>query len=394
MSSLLQVCLYNQDEASAGDLRTQISNLNFVRVVAETSTTEALATALEEGGINLVFFNLDPNRQAVLEIIEQVAGRFPELAMIAMSEDTAPDAILAPIRAGCDQFVCKPIDADDLANAVGRVASKRLLSRGKSRCVCVVGASGGVGTTSIACNLGMELAHLTEKRCALVDLDLQFGDLAVNFDTDPRYTIFDLASAGSGLDRTVMESVLTELPCDVWLLARPENVDHHSAVTSETAHRAIELLSMMFETVIVDLPRRVDASSFAAANQADLILVVCQLVVPSIRNTKRYIDAMVHQGISPERMEVVVNRGDSSGGRIRKNDLEELIKKPIYASIPNDYQFVARSIDFGKPIASLDEKNPVRVAIRKMAQEIISGGTPAAKSDEGRRGFFSKLLSK
>jgi len=222
MSSLLQVCLYNQDEASAGDLRTQISNLNFVRVVAETSTTEALATALEEGGINLVFFNLDPNRQAVLEIIEQVAGRFPELAMIAMSEDTAPDAILAPIRAGCDQFVCKPIDADDLANAVGRVASKRLLSRGKSRCVCVVGASGGVGTTSIACNLGMELAHLTEKRCALVDLDLQFGDLAVNFDTDPRYTIFDLASAGSGLDRTVMESVRR-----MWTTIRPSRARRH-----------------------------------------------------------------------------------------------------------------------------------------------------------------------
>ncbi len=397
MGNLLQVCLYNVDAESSSELQAHIEALNFVRLAGEVSTPGDLAAALNDTPINLVFFHLDPDPVAVIEIIDEVSSRFPELAAIAISHETGPEAILAPIRAGCDQFVCEPIDPADLAAAVGRVTSKRLLNQSKSRCICVTGATGGSGATSIACNLAMEIAHLTEAKCALVDLNLQFGDVAVNFDCETSYTFFHLAQAGADLDRSVMESVLKELACDVSLLARPETLDQQAHVTADTIHHAIELLASMFESTVIDLPRRLDTCTFAAASQADLVLIVCQLLVPSIRNAKRYYDFLVHAGIPEERIEIVVNRGDSSGGRITKKDLEDLTKKPIFASIPNDYQFVSRSLDFGRPIASLDRNNAVRTAIRKMAQKVVSdqggaaGKTPKAA---GRRGFLSRLLSK
>jgi len=394
MSNILQVCLYNTDPESSRELNAKIDTLNFVRVLGEVSTPEDLAAVLLEGEVNLVFFHLDPDPSAVIAVIDQVASRFPELAMVAVSHNTAPDAILAPIRAGCDQFVCEPIDSSDLAAAVARVASKRLLTHGKSRCVCVVGASGGCGATSIACNLAMEAAHLTEKKCVLVDLGLQFGDVASNFDCDPKYTFFDLAQIGDDLDQSVMEGVLTELPCKVSLLARPETIEQQSSVTADTVHHVIELLASTFPTVVIDMPRRIDPCTLAATSQADLILIVCQLLVPSIRNTKRYYDVLVHAGVPDERIEVVVNRGDSSTGRITKKDLEELIKKPVFASIPNDYQFVARSLDFGRPIAALDRNNPVRAAIRKMASRIVSGSGSKDVGKTPRRSLLGRLLSK
>ena len=123
MSNLLHVCLYNTDAASSAQLTRHIQALNFVRFVAEINTPDALAQLLNDSPVNLVFFHLDPDPKPVVEVIDQVSTRFPDVALIGVSHNTAPEDILAPMRAGCDQFVCEPIDDEDLANAVARVAS-------------------------------------------------------------------------------------------------------------------------------------------------------------------------------------------------------------------------------------------------------------------------------
>ena len=105
MSNLLQVCIYNTELEAAKELLSQISALNFVRVVSEVTSPDALAVALEDSGINLCFFHLDPNPDEVVQVIDQMSTRYPELALIAISHQSNPQAILAPIRAGCDQLL-------------------------------------------------------------------------------------------------------------------------------------------------------------------------------------------------------------------------------------------------------------------------------------------------
>ncbi len=96
----------------------------------------------------------------------------------------------------------------------------------------------------------------------------------------------------------------------------------------------------------------------------------------------------------PERIEVVINRYDGGNGRITTKDVQETFRKPVFATIPNDYQFVARSIDFGRPIAALDRNNPVRVALRKIAKKVMAeGGAEPVEANE-RRGFLSKFLQR
>lgn len=396
MSNLLHVCLYNTEPESSKALQTQIGGLNFVRLVAEVSNPDDLANLLHRATVNLIFFHLDPHPDPVVEVIDQVSTKFPELALVAISHKSGPDAILAPMRAGCDQFVCEPIEPSDLANAVARVASRRLLSNTKSRCVCVIGASGGAGTTSIACNLALEIGNLVDRDCALVDLDLQFGDVALNFDSDPRYTIYDLADSAHELDKTALASTMTVLPCKVAFLARPETIEQSDAVTPEVVHRVLELVNAVYENVVVDVPNHIDPRTVAAMGQADLILIVCQLVVPSLRNGKRLMDALTRMGVPQERIEIVVNRGDGKAGRITEADVESTMKKKVFATIPNDFQFVARSIDFGRPIAALDRNSPVRAAIRKMARQIAAEKNSAnqALPKEEKRGLISRLLSK
>jgi len=117
--------------------------------------------------------------------------------------------------------------------------------------------------------------------------------------------------------------------------------------------------------------------------------------VPSVRNAKRLYDALNRMGIPDDRLQVLVNRGDGRSTRLTEKDIEETIKKPIYAIVPNDYEFVARSIDYGRPIAALDRNSPVRAAIRKVARKIVSEAAHKEVADpQLRKGFLSRLLSK
>lgn len=395
MSTTIQACLFNTDPEQSSDIRGYLGALNFIRLFAEVGSVEELANLLLESKPHLIFFHLDPEPAGVIGVIDEVSARYPELGMIAIGKDTRPEAILAPIRAGCDQYVCNPIDPGDLAAAVGRVASKRLLTRSTSQVFCVTGARGGIGVTSIACNLALEIGHLTEKLCALVDLDFQFGDVALFFDCDPKYTFFDLADAGGHFDRTFLDRVLTRLEAlQLVLLPRPDRMEQAQTITPDVVHHAIDLLANTHEHVVVDLPRKLDPCTCAALGQADKVLVVCQLQVPSIRNTKRYIDALVHAGVPDDRILVLVNRGDSSGGRVSTKDLAEAVDRPVFGTIPNDYQYVARSLDLGRPVSASERSSPVRAAISKIARELIGDAATVGADRGGKRGLFSRLLSK
>lgn len=394
MSGQLQVCLYNTEPQSAAELESAIRSLKFVRLIRTVSNPEELSLTLQDAPINLLFCHLDPDPTPIVKTIDHIAQHYPDVAIVAISHKIGPEAILAPMRAGCDQFVCEPIDPEDLASAVSRVASKRLLSQAKCRRICITGASGGAGATSMACNLAMEMARATERECALADLNLQFGDVAVNFDGTPRYTLYDLAVAGSELDRSVLASTLIKLPCDVSILARPDMVEQREAVTPDTIHRVIEMLATEFESIVLDVPRDLGPVGVSAFGHADYIFIVLQLLVPSIRNAQRYYEALLRLGISGDRIEFIVNRSDGRNGNIKLKDIEETIKKPVYACIPNDYQFVARSLDFGKPVAALDRNNPVRSAIRKIAERIVSANSSKKGQASKRRGLLSRLLTK
>lgn len=395
MNSLLHVCIYNTDENAIRELEDSVCALNFIRLESFVSSPEQLEQVLLDQTIHIVFFNLDPDSESVVEVIEQVTNRHPEVALLAASCKNDPESILAPMRAGCDQFICKPIDLEDLSQAVKRVASKRFAVQHKSRLICITGSGGGVGTTSIACNLAMEIGEVTGRPCALIDLDLQFGDVATNFDTDPKYTIYDLAMAGADLDSSVLESALSSLPCKVRVLARPEMIENAEAVTSESIYRILELLMHGHENIVCDVPHNINPITNAAMINADLIFIVTQLSVPSIRNAKRYTDTLIRSGLSEDKIAFIVNRyGGRSNGRITLQDFKEAIGKAPFGCVPNDYQFVARSIDFGRPIAALDHNSPVRVAIHKIAKQIIKDPSGAIDNNEPTRGFFKRLLSK
>ncbi len=398
MKRSLHLCLYNTEPASSRALREALAGLNYVRLEVEVSTPQDLAQALGAADMGVVLFHLDPDTDAVIDVIDKVATQRPDLALMAASDNRDPNVILAAMRAGCAQFVCEPIEPEDLAGAVWRAASRQLAALGgKSQVISVLGASGGAGTTTIACNLAMEIGNLTESQCALADMDFQFGDVATNFDCAPKYTILDMAEAGDNLDQDLLSAALSNLPCKVSLLARPPLPEQSEAITPDVIDRTIQLLTTAYENVIVDLPRVLNAHTFATLERTDTILLVCQLSVASIRNARRTLESLLRAGIPEPTIEVVLNRFDGKSGCVAQGDLEKTLKKSIYAAIPNNYRLVTQSLDLGQPLAAMDAKNPVRVAMRDLAEKLLAGSeaNPADSSAvKQSKGVLGRLFSK
>ena len=169
-------------------------------------------------------------------------------------------------------------------------------------------------------------------------------------------------------------------------------LEQSEQISEEAIRRSLEAVAGVYENVVIDLPRHLDARSMIALHRADIVLIVCQLLVPSIRNARRYFETLVSLGVPEDRIEFVVNRAGGRTDRLSTQDVEDVTQKPLYATVPNDYQFVARSIDLGRPVLALDRNNAVRVAIRDIADQIL-GDAEAAGAKNGR-GFLRRFLSK
>ena len=253
-----------------------------------------------------------------------------------------------------------------------------------SQLICVVGSASGAGATTVASNLALELAELG--RVALIDLDLEFGGIACAFDVEIGYTIADVCCPDkfNDLDETILDSALYEKH-GISILGRPHSLIEAGNVDPNGIAKALDIMSEMFEYVIVDLSRINNELGLAALRKADKILIVIQPNVLCVRNVDRIVTGMIDIGVDPDNMGVVFNRFES------KNDfgksIEASLKRPIVARIPNSYSAVSMSLDTG---VNAKDNSLVRVATRNLAL-CMSGAQP---KEEAKPSWFRRFINK
>ncbi len=378
MAHELTICLYNPDQQGRSDFATAFRELPGVRVHCEAATPEDLRDWLRSVHFDAVCLNLDLKNDAGFAAVETIVHAAPKTPIVGVSAMQEPTFIIRAMRSGCSQFVCWPIDNNDLRSVFERLRALRPAVVSQSKRVCVVGSSGGTGATTIACNLAMELAQESGQRVGLVDMNLEFGDVACAFDCHPSYSVADVCSDTGDVDRSVLERALHELPCNVSLLARPENIEQARAVMPDGIEHVLTVMGEMFPHVVVDLPRAYGFLSTAVLRESDAVLIVMQLGVPFIRNAARLYQNLVDMGAREERIHFVINRCNSNAERITPKEVEEHFNRPVFAMIPNDYRRVQGALDLGHSLGADAPNSPVRTAIRGMAKRIVHPDTEAA----------------
>lgn len=395
MSIALRICLFDQVAVHDTSFRPPFERIEGVTVVDLCQNWNQLQEHLRFGNVDAVAVNLDTAEESArLYLIERISEVAPDSAIIGVSSDTNPDTIIGAMRAGCTQFVRAPIDGDDLRNALDRIRQTRQPVATGCQHIAVIGSSGGAGGTTLSCNLALELARVTERRIGLVDMNLQFGDVACAFDMVPKHSVADVCRQGIVIDRTLLEMAMDELPCKVSILARPENLEDSEEVHPDAVEQLFRCLGQMFPFVVVDLPRHFSQTSLAAVRACDRVLIVSQVAVPFLRNATRIYESLLRAGIDERAVEFVLNRCHGNHERITLPEVEKHFGRPVFASIPNDYKRITASRDLGHPILNTAPNSPARLAIEEVARKLAATHLGEADAGSAKGGFFTLFRKK
>ena len=209
MSNVLRLAIVDPDDSKRETLKNMLLGMDMIWLEAECSRYEFFADVVAQTNPDIGLIALDSDSTKALGLVARLNEASPNCAVLVVSSSNDGQLILRAMRAGAKEFLTQPVRIEDLLGALGRISERRFgpgenRPRG-SQVIAVAGAIGGVGTTSLAVNLGCILAKDEKNSVALVDLDLCLGDADVFLDTIPDYTLVDVAQNVTRLDFTLLK---------------------------------------------------------------------------------------------------------------------------------------------------------------------------------------------
>jgi pilus assembly protein CpaE len=240
-------------------------------------------------------------------------------------------------------------------------------SRGELLVVC--SSKGGIGRTVIAVNLAVSLAKKHSK-IALIDGDLQFGDVSMALDLHAAFTIKDVVEEVDSLDTFTLHSYLNHHESGIKVLSAPERPEYAELITPKVIHKVCDLLLQSYDYVIVDTGVGLNESSLTFIEKADQLLVVTNLEMATMKNTKLMLETLETLGMG-EKVQLIVNRA-TMDSVIVAEDIPDILGVESPAYIPNDFPIVSQSLNVGIPFVMNQGKTELAKALFKMAEQLSS----------------------
>ncbi len=401
MSSAMRLAICDPAEQSREVLKKMVMGIDSVCLEADCSRYEFFADVVKQTGPEVLIINIDSNVDSAISLIERLRNEDLKCGIVAISNSTDGQTILRVMRAGAREFVNAPVDIQELATALDRIGetTHSATTRPKTgRLIAVAGASGGVGTTSIAVNLACCIAQMPNQSVSLVDLDLSLGDADVFLDSIPEYTILDVAENVARLDLSLLRKSLTKHVSGVYLLPRPVQLQDNDAVNSSDFGRVLKLLRASFTCLICDLSKSYNHLDIMTLQAADDILLFTQLDLPCLRNVVRLLASLDRIDNISSKIKIVINRSGLDNKQISHKKAEEHIGREIYWQIPNNFSAVSESRNNGVPLIESNPGSSITQNIVGLAnklvnpEEVDNAGDEAPEKKEKKRLF--SFLSK
>jgi len=371
MPQTIRTILFTTNESEAPELRRTLTALPYLRIVAELDEPSLLPQAVSQFPCDLLIADLDPNPAVVLECLRQLreSTTFP---IFSLSKVKDGDVVLRAMKAGVKEYLLKPLNLEELESVVARIVTTQPNTKAPGKLISIMGSAGGVGGTTIATNLSVELAELAgpDQKVAVVDLDFRFGHVATLLDVHGQYTVADLCSTPEELDPEMVSKALIKHDSGVYVLRRPHTFAQAELITAAHCANVFTSLQSMCAYVVVDGPTRHDSGGRALLDSADYNFMLLQLLVTSVRNTDRMVQELSAQGFNPDRLHFIVNRLGRESGHLDVEQVETILNRPIFAALSDDWKTVSASINIGQPLKLYAERSKIRQEIQELAERI------------------------
>jgi pilus assembly protein CpaE len=340
-----------------------------IQVVGLVDGLEESWTTLQETPTDLLVVACAGYSDRALFLIDGAVRQRPERPVIVLSEGSPNGFVRRVFESGADDILTLPQSPETVAftmqKAVARKAGAAVGgSVALSPMICVLGPKGGTGKTLTTCNLAVTLADHGAK-VAVVDLDLQFGDVGLALGLVPEKTVYDLAKSGGSLDSDKLDAYLTTHSSGVRVLMAPTRPDHAGVVTTEFLREVYATLRATYDYVIVDTPPGFTPEVIASIDSSSHICMVGMLDSLSLKNTKLGLETLELMGYDRDLTRLVLNRADSRVG-ITREDVAAIVGRTPDVFVPSDRE-IPRSINEGVPIVLAKHRSEAARAFRSLA---------------------------
>ena len=309
---------------------------------------------------------------------EAIRAECPTAQVIMMSVHDESETLRRAMLAGAREFLVKPFGADELVTAIRRVAERKRSDATTThrpsgpqehtggRVLSVFSPKGGVGRTTIACNLAVALKQSTGKKVALVDGNFQFGDVGVVLNLQPTKTIVDLLPHIADIDAELIGDVVLRHGSGVDVLLAPTRPEMAELVTSDYLKRILGKVREVYDYVVVDTAPSFSETMLAALDLSDRIFVILTVEMPAIKNTRLFLEVAGQLGYGRDKLTLVLNRADSTGG-VDVGEIERSLGHKIPAKIVSDGRLVTYALNQGEPFVLLNKKAEVTRGLYELA---------------------------
>lgn len=316
----------------------------------------------------------------------------PGVTVIALGERNDCGLFRDLLHHGVADYLVKPLSPSLLQRAIANVADHADTARSNSKLgklVAVMGARGGAGATTLATNIAWIVAQQRRRRVALVDLDLQFGTVALSLDIEPSHGLREALENPDRIDSLFMERAMTQHSDRLFVMSAEENPDETLLLDFSAVELLINELRSKFHYLVIDVPRNTAPSTHQVLESATDLVIVSDFSLAGMRDTMRTINMLPNLNASCNIITVGNRAGEHKQGEMPRSEFEKGIGRKVDFVLPFDAKTVATSTNFGQPVAA--GKGMVAKGIAEIADRLCG---PAAGAEISRTGLWKKILSK
>jgi len=401
----IRVLLLETEPATATQARDALAGDDRLLLVGTVADHASLLDQLGATYAQVAVVDLAGLRGDVGPAVREILARAPECCVIVTGANVAPGVVSRAVTAGARGFLLKPYQPDDFVATIREAyinfQELRRLQRIErplgstarpGAVIAVYSPKGGVGCTTIATNLAVALARRSKATVALIDLDLQFGDVGIVLDLKSANSVADLLNHVGAIDASLVDEVFVRHSSGVRALLAPDDLASVPAIDPDRVARVVDQLRPHFQYIVCDLWSSLEELTLATLRMADRVVLVTTPELPALRNLRRVMSA-TGLLLQDERTLLVANRVPGKAG-IGLAEIERGLGRSIAATIPSEGIGITEAINRG--ISILDERARAKAggSYRKLAEIVAQGLEPAIASRAGRRAVPATELTR